>query len=127
MIFGFHLYVQDMELGTNMLVDADTNGVGSITNLMTFPCISDSGNVVAFDSLDGNLVANDNNRAYDIFTRNLTANSTELISAGLTGITIADAERVECHFQFLCQYERPLHRFLERSGQSGVGRYEWPA
>ena len=83
---GFHLYVRDMQAGTNLLVDADTNGIASITNLMTFPRINNCGNIVAFESPDGSLVANDNNRACDVFVRNLAASSTELISAGLTGL-----------------------------------------
>ena len=83
---GFHLYVRDMQAGTDTLVDADTNGAGSMSNLMTYPRMSDDGNVVAFDGLDGSLVANDNNHAYDVFARNLAAGSTELISSGLTGL-----------------------------------------
>jgi hypothetical protein len=83
---GFHLYVRDLQAGTSVLVDADTNGVGSTPNLMTFPSMSDDGSVVAFDCLDGSLVANDNNRAYDVFARNLATSSTELISAGLPGL-----------------------------------------
>jgi hypothetical protein len=83
---GFHLYVRDMEAGTNALVDADTNAIGSTTNLMTFPRMSDCGSVVAFESLDGSLVANDNNHAYDVFARSLATGSTELISAGLVGL-----------------------------------------
>lgn len=86
---GFHLYVRDMEAGTNVLVDADTNGVGSMSNLMTFPRMSDDGSVVAFDGLDGSLVANDNNHAYDVFARNLATSFTELISARLAGLQSA--------------------------------------
>ena len=83
---GFHLYVRDLQAGTNALVDADTNGVGSTPNLMTFPRMSDDGSVVAFECLDGSLVANDNNRAYDVFARNLVTSATELISAGLPAL-----------------------------------------
>lgn len=83
---GFHLYVRDMEAGADTLIDADTNGIGSMSNLMTFPRMSDDGSIVAFDGLDGSLVANDNNHAYDVFARNLAAGSTELISSGLTGL-----------------------------------------
>jgi hypothetical protein len=84
---GFHLYVRDLLAGTSVLVDADTNGAGSTPNLMTFPRLSDSGSVVAFECLDGSLVPNDINRAYDVFARDLKANSAELISVGLPGLT----------------------------------------
>jgi Tol biopolymer transport system component len=84
---GFHLYVRDMDAGTNVLVDADTNGIGSMSNLMTFPRMSDDGAVVAFDCVDGSLVANDNNHAYDVFARNVAAGSTELISSGLPALS----------------------------------------
>ena len=86
LVAGFHLYVRDLRAGTSVLVDADTNGVGSTPNMMTFPRMSDDGSVVAFECLDGSLVANDNNRAYDVFARNLATSSTELISAGLPGL-----------------------------------------
>jgi Tol biopolymer transport system component len=88
-VAGFHLYVRNMMAGTNELVDVDTNGVGSMSNLMTFPRISDNGAVVAFDGLDGSLVGNDNNHAYDVFARNLPTSFTELISAGLAGLPSA--------------------------------------
>ncbi|MGH8023266.1 MAG: hypothetical protein ACRED1_06780 [Limisphaerales bacterium] len=86
---GFHLYVRDMQAGADTLVDADTNGVGSMSNLMTFPSMSDDGGVVAFEALDGSLVPNDDNHAYDVFARNVAAGSTELISACLSGLPSA--------------------------------------
>lgn len=85
-VAGFHLYVRDLQAGASMLVDVDTNGAGSTPNLMTFPRMSDDGSIVAFECLDGNLVPNDNDHAYDIFARNLAAGSTELISTGLPGL-----------------------------------------
>jgi Tol biopolymer transport system component len=86
---GWHLYVYNLQAGTTQLVDADTNGVGSSTNLMTFPRISDNGSAVAFECLDGSLVPNDNNRACDVFVRNLTAGSNELISAAAPSLPAA--------------------------------------
>ena len=83
---GFHLYVRDLQAGTNVLVDTDTNGIGSTPNLMTFPRMCDDGSVVAFECPDGSLVADDNNRAYDVLARNLATGSTELISSGLLGL-----------------------------------------
>ena len=86
-VAGFHLYVRDLQEGASVLVDADTNGIGSAQNLMTFPRMSDDGSIVAFECLDGNLVPNDNNHAYDVFERNLATSSMELISAGLPGLS----------------------------------------
>ncbi len=83
---GFHVYIRDLLMGTTALMDTDTNGFGAAQNLLPSPCISDDGSVVAFACFDGSLVANDNNRAYDVFARNLTMGSTELISAGLPGL-----------------------------------------
>lgn len=83
---GFHVYLRDLQTGTTALIDGDTNGVGSTSNVMTFPVLSDDGSVVVFEAPDGNLAANDNNRACDIFVRNTTAAATELISVGLPGL-----------------------------------------
>src|SRR5205814_1676006 len=44
------------------------------------PTITADGRYVAFDSFDGGYVANDNNSAFDVFVRDTTAESTELIS-----------------------------------------------
>ena len=77
----YHLYVRDVQAGSTTLVDADTNGVGSISiSPATAPRISADGRYVAFECPDGGLVPNDNNRAYDVFVRDLTASTNELIS-----------------------------------------------
>jgi Tol biopolymer transport system component len=78
---GFHLYIRDLQAGVTTLVDADTNGVGSTSNLMPFCSLSADGGVIAFAAWDGSLVANDSNHAYDVFALNLTSNLIELISA----------------------------------------------
>jgi Tol biopolymer transport system component len=78
---GFHLYLRDLLSGTTTLVDADTNGIGSSRNLGGFCSMSADGSVVAFAAYDGALVANDNNKAYDVFAFNATSNAIELVSA----------------------------------------------
>lgn len=78
---GFHIYVRDMVAGTNVLVDADTNGVGAIDEYGNAPSLSADGSLVAFASADGGFVANDLNRAMDVFVRDLTTGETKLISS----------------------------------------------
>jgi len=60
-------------------VDRDGNPAGDAE----FPSVSLSGDGrrVAFQSRDGNLVANDDNLAYDAFTRDLDSDATSLVSA----------------------------------------------
>jgi hypothetical protein len=77
---GFHVYLRDVPSGTTQLVDADTNGSGSIDETLTSLGLSADGQFVAFSSLDGGLVAGDNNKANDIFVRDTVAAATELIS-----------------------------------------------
>src|SRR5205814_6769094 len=63
------------------LVDADTNGVGSSIGPATVPKMSDDARFFAFESLDASLASNDRNHDYDVFVRDLTTNTVELISA----------------------------------------------
>ena len=80
---GFHIYCRDTQARTTQLIDVDTNGVGSANLVMTFPVMSAAGQFVAFDSRDGGLVSGDNNRAFDVFVRDLTGGTTELISQSI--------------------------------------------
>jgi Tol biopolymer transport system component len=77
---GFHLYVRDLQAGVTTLIDADTNGAGSTTNLLPSWSLSADGGVVAFAAWNTTLTPNDGNHAYDVFARNLMSNSMELIS-----------------------------------------------
>jgi hypothetical protein len=77
---GFHVYLRDVQAGITQLIDADINGAGSTDELGTVPSLSADGRFVAFCSLDGGLVASDNNNAYDVFLRDATGGTTELIS-----------------------------------------------
>src|SRR5262249_39150014 len=47
----------------------------------TVPRLNDVGGVVAFESLDANLVANDRNHDFDLFIRDVSNGTNELISA----------------------------------------------
>jgi Tol biopolymer transport system component len=81
LVGSYHLYLRDTQSGTTTLVDADINGVGSSVLPSSAPRLSPDGSLVAFECLDANLVANDRNHDYDVFLRDLSAGSIELISA----------------------------------------------
>ncbi len=83
---GIHLYLRDLQSATTTLLDADTNGDTAPLNLKTLPQLSDDGNAVAFEAYDENLVPGDNNKAYDVFVRNVAAAATELISVGIPNL-----------------------------------------
>jgi Tol biopolymer transport system component len=80
LIGQYHVYLRDVQAGATALVDVDTNGMGSGVNAVTVPSMSDDGSIVAFDAPDGNLVANDRNHDNDVFVRDLTAQTTEMVS-----------------------------------------------
>ena len=80
LIGEYHVYLRDVQAGATALVDVDTNGMGSGVNAVTVPSLSDDGSIVAFDAPDGNIVANDRNHDNDIFVRDLTAQTTEMVS-----------------------------------------------
>jgi Tol biopolymer transport system component len=77
----YHLYLRDLQTGTTLLLDADTNGVGSSISPATAPRLSTNATTVAFECRDANLVPNDYNNDYDVFLRDLTIGATELISS----------------------------------------------
>ncbi len=76
----FHLYIQALQAGTITLVDAGTNGAGLAKDLLSAPRLTPDGRFITFDGTDADLVANDNNRASDVFMADLTAGTNELIS-----------------------------------------------
>ncbi len=92
----FHLYLRDLLAGTTTLLDADTNGFGFPKDFMNPARLTPDGRYVAFDCTgempatnvynqpyaiaNRSLVPNDNNHAYDVFVRDLTTNTIELVS-----------------------------------------------
>jgi Tol biopolymer transport system component len=76
----YHFYVRDVTAGTAWLIDADTNNAGAGVDFSSIPSINAEANVVAFASRSASLVANDRNRAHDVFIRHQSLNTTELIS-----------------------------------------------
>ncbi len=92
----FHLYLRDRQAGTTTLLDADPNGAGFPKDLLNPVRLTPDGRYAAFDCTEEypatniynqaynfagrSLVPNDNNHAFDVFLRDLTTNTIELIS-----------------------------------------------
>lgn len=72
--------VFDRQLDTVRIVSRNTAGEQADDASET-PFVSDDGVTVVFSSRGSNLVANDNNNAYDVFRRNLVTGVTERIAA----------------------------------------------
>lgn len=89
LVGDYHLYLRDTQAGSTTLLDADTNGVGSLINPAVTLRITPDGQLAAFDCGDGNLVANDRNRGSDIFLRDLTSGAVSLISTHDPGLPTA--------------------------------------
>lgn len=77
---GYHAYIRDTIGGTTQLVDADTNGAGSVDIDGTVLSMSTNGQFVAFGSPDGSLVSGDDNNALDAFVRDVVNGTNEMIS-----------------------------------------------
>jgi hypothetical protein len=80
------VFVRDLVGGTNILVSVNTNGNASGDDLSFDPAISADGRYVAFTSSADNLVSSDNNRAQDVFIRDLQAGTTALVSVSTDGV-----------------------------------------
>jgi Tol biopolymer transport system component len=76
----YNLYVRDLMLSATTLVNADSNGIGSVVSPATTPRLSADGKIVAFESLDGSLVPGDRNHDLDVFVCDLENGGTELVS-----------------------------------------------
>ena len=75
----FHVDINDRQAGVTRLLDTDTNGMGMGVNPTMVPALSAGSHAVAFDSAN---LLNDNRRQNDdVFAGDVSANSTELISA----------------------------------------------
>jgi len=91
LVGDYHLYVRDVQAGTTTLVDAGTNGAGSLINPSTAPRLTADGNWLAFECLDASLVPNDRNHDYDVFMHDVAAGTTEMISVHAAPFASASA------------------------------------
>jgi Tol biopolymer transport system component len=78
------VFVRDLAAGTTLLVSLSTNG-GAADGVSAEPAMSADGRFVAFTSSADNLVADDTNRAVDVFIRDLQAGSNMLVSVNTAG------------------------------------------
>jgi hypothetical protein len=79
---GYHLYLRDTVSNLTTLLDADTNGVTSSSlSPAAIARLNDNGNFAAFESVDAGLVPNDRNHDLDVFVRDVSASTNNLISA----------------------------------------------
>jgi len=77
---GSHIFRRDMAGGSMTLVDVDTNGAGSTDFTGTFPSVNSNGQFIAFSGPDGGLTPLDINGANDVFVRDVTGGTTQMIS-----------------------------------------------
>jgi hypothetical protein len=79
------VFLRDLTAGTTILVNRDSAGVvGNDTS--DYASLSQNGKRVSFISSATNLVSNDTNGTQDVFVRDITTNSTFLISHTPSGI-----------------------------------------
>ena len=81
------VFVRDLVGGTNILVSVNTNGNASGDGISFDPAISADGRYVVFTSSADNLVPGDNNKAQDVFVRDLQAGTTTLVSVSMDGVS----------------------------------------
>ena len=84
----FQVYQRDLVAGVTTLVSVNSAGNGNNLDCSGLAASSD-GRFVAFESRDDSLVTGDRNYGYDVFLRNLTSNTTELISSAAVGLPSA--------------------------------------
>jgi Tol biopolymer transport system component len=82
----FHIYLHDAQTGVITLVDAGASGSGLAKDILSTPALTPDGRFIAFDCSDSDLVADDNNQAFDVFVRDLTAGTNEMISVCQPGL-----------------------------------------
>ena len=90
---GMHIFRSDMQGGGITLVDVDTNGVGSTDFTGSFPDISANGQFIAFSGPDGALVPLDINGANDVFVRDASGGTTQLISQRNPGVLTRSGDK----------------------------------
>jgi Tol biopolymer transport system component len=81
LVGDYHLYVRDLEAGVTTVADVNADGIGSGMDPIAAPALSANGKWIAFNCADSGLVADDRNRTLDVFVRDLSTNTLELVSA----------------------------------------------
>src|SRR5438477_5353970 len=89
---GGQVYVRDLVNGTTKLASADIDGGVSADAFGAIPTITADGRYIAFDNSDGNYVTGDNNNQFDVFVRDTTTDTTELISQANPAVQTSTAD-----------------------------------
>jgi hypothetical protein len=82
-----NVYVRDLVAGQTVPVSVASSGSGGGNNNSFNSSISDGGRYVVFDSTASNLVAGKTTNREDIFERDLVAQTTNLVSVNLSGVS----------------------------------------
>ncbi|HYG23028.1 MAG TPA: Calx-beta domain-containing protein [Verrucomicrobiae bacterium] len=80
------VFMRDRQAGTTSLISVNSSGSGPGNSTSEDPVLSANGRFIAFASVSTNLVGNDGNGFPDIFVRNLTNNTTTLVSVNTNGV-----------------------------------------
>ena len=88
----FQLYLRDIPAGLTRLMSATINSNASGVDPTIVPSMNADGDTIAFESSAATLVANDRNRASDVFVRTSNAETNELISARHTALASLTAD-----------------------------------
>jgi Tol biopolymer transport system component len=91
---SYQVFLRDTVSGTTRLVSVDLNGGISGGTDGAIPTISADGRYIAFDSFDGGYVPNDNNNVFDVFVRDMTTETTELISQANAIVQLLTADGI---------------------------------
>jgi Tol biopolymer transport system component len=102
------VYVRDLVAGTTVLVSRGANGK---SNGSAFgPTISADGRKVAFESSATNLDPADTDTAWDVYVRDVTAGTTQLVSraSGPDGTKAGGAERLSSAGSYISEDGRSI-------------------
>lgn len=113
---GFHLYLRDVQSQITRLADGNTNGIATAKDFQTIPSLTPDGRFLAFDCSDADLVANDNNHASDVFVRDWTKNTVELVSVRDAGLPSQTASGLTLGAQFAVSADGRYVTFTTTAG-----------
>ena len=80
LIGPYHAFVRDLQTANTRLANTDSNGIGYGVSFTALSRLSTNGQCIAFSAPDGNLVPNDSNHSEDVFFRDMSVGSVELVS-----------------------------------------------
>ena len=108
------VFVRDMATGTTTRVSVDTTG-GDPDSDSLYPAISASGRYIAFQSFARDLVADDGNRTWDVFVRDVVAGTTTRVSVDGHGEDAHGESQIRGGAEHQCQ-RQVRHVFVGRRG-----------